>query len=151
VGALLLARVALPTVPEGIAHWGAIAVPLAVAGIWHAALTGRLTLLAIGIAWIGLLSPGAHGVEGAALLLGGAVVLELARPLWEAGPRRATAVRLAVGLATGYGALLAVEAGLRGEVVYTVVGVAGAVAAAGRSGTAQARTATVPSTVAPSA
>jgi hypothetical protein len=151
VGALLLARVALPTVPEGIAHWGALAVPLAVAGIWHAALTGRLTLLAIGIAWIGLLSPGAHGVEGAALLLGGALLLELARPFGESGPWRATAVRLAVGLATAYGALLAVEAGLTGEVVYTVVGVAGAVAAAGRSRTAQARTASVSSTVAPSA
>jgi hypothetical protein len=36
-------------------------------------------------------------------------------------------------------------------VVDTVVGVAGAVAAAGRSGTAQARTASVPRTVAPSA
>jgi len=151
IGALLVARVALPAVPDGLEHWRALAAPLVVAGIWHAALTGRLALLAIGLAWVGLLAPGGHGLAGAALLLAGALLLELARPFGAVDPRRAVAVRLALGLATGCGALLAVEAALGGEVVYSVVAVAGIVSAAGRARGAQASTASAPSTVAPSA
>lgn len=151
IGAMLVARVALPAVPDGLEHWRALAAPLVVAGIWHAALTGRLALLAIGLAWVGLLAPGGHGLAGAALLLAGALVLELARPFGAANPRRAAAVRLALGLATGCGALLAVEAALGGEVVYSVVAVAGIVSAAGRARDPQASTASAPRTVAPSA
>lgn len=151
IGALLVARVARPAVPDGLEHWRALAAPLVVAGIWHAALTGRLALLAIGLAWVGLLAPGGHGLAGAALLLAGALLLELARPFGAADPRRAVAVRLALGLATGCGALLAVEAALGGEVVYSVVAVAGIVSAAGRAWGAQASTASAPRTVAPSA
>jgi len=149
VGALLVARVALPAVPDGLDHWRALAAPLVVAGIWHAALTGRPALLAIGLAWVGMLAPGGQGLAGAALLLGGALLLELARPFGAANPRRAAAVRLAVGLASGCGALLAVEAALRGEVVYTVLAIGGIVAAAGRE-RAHASTASAPRTVAPS-
>jgi hypothetical protein len=58
---------------------------------------------------------------------------------------------VALGLTAGCGGLLAVTAGLRGEVVYTVLAVGGAVAAAGRALAAQASTASEPNTTAPSA
>jgi hypothetical protein len=151
VGALLLVRVGLPAVPDGLEHWRPLAMPLVVAGIWHAALTGRLALLAVGLAWVGLLAPGGAGLTGAALLLAAALLLELAGPLVRAEPRRAAALRMVFGLAAGHGALLAVAGGLRGEVVYTVLAVGGVVAAAGRALGAQARIASEPSAIAPSA
>jgi hypothetical protein len=150
-GAFLIARVALPAVPDGLEHWRALAMPVVVAGIWHAALTGRLALLAVGLGWVALLAPGGQGLTGAALLLVGALLLELGRPIAGADPRRAAALRLGVGLASGCGGLLAVEAALHGEVVYSVLAVGGIVAAAGRALAAQASTASESSTTEPSA
>ena len=151
VGVLLLARVGLPAVPDGLEHWRALAMPMVVAGTWHAALTGRLVLLPVGLAWVGLLAPEGAGLTGAALLLAAALLLELAGPLVRAEPRREEALRVVFGLAAGHGALLAVTAGLRGEVVYTVLAVGGIVAAAGRVFGPQARIASEPSAIAPSA
>jgi hypothetical protein len=151
VGALLLARVGMPAVPDGLEHWRPLAMPVVVVGIWHAALTGRLALLPVGLAWVGLLAPGGAGLTGAALLLAAALLLELAGPLVRAEPRRAVAFRVVFSLAAGHGALLVVAAGLRGEVVYTVLAVGGIVAAAGRALGAQARIASEPSAIAPSA
>ena len=151
VGAFLLARVALVAVPDGLEHWRALAMPVVVAGIWHAALTGRLALLAVGLGWVALLAPGGEGLTGAALLLAAALLLELGRPIGRADPRRAAALRLVVGLVAGGGGLLAIEAALHGEVVYTVLAIGGVVAAAGRVVAAQASTASDPRTTAPSA
>jgi hypothetical protein len=151
VGALLLARVALPAMPDGLEHWRALAMPLVVAGAWHAALTGRTTRLAVGLAWVGLLAPDREGIAGAGLLLAAAMLSQLTGPMARRDARLATGIRLALGLAVGGGGLLAVAAGLRGEVVYTVLAVGAVVAAARHALAGQARTASDPRTTAPNA
>jgi hypothetical protein len=151
VGALLLARVAFPAMPDGLEHWRPLAMPVVVAGIWQAALAGSPPRLAVGLAWVGLLAPDGQGLAGAALLLAAALLAELADPIARGDGRLAAGARVALGLTAGCGGLLAVTAGLRGEVVYTVLAVGGAVAAAGRALAAQASTASEPNMTAPSA
>jgi hypothetical protein len=131
VGAILLARVAIPILPDGVEHWRPLAMPLIVAGVWHAALSGRHGELAVGLAWIGLLGLTAGGQLGAALLLAGALATELGRK-WPAS-RVAQLGLSAANVAAGIGGVLAVEAGLRGEVVYTVLAVAALLAAVGHA------------------
>jgi hypothetical protein len=133
VGALLLARAAIPAMPDGLEHWRPLAMPLIVLGIWHAALSGRVTGVAVGLAWVGLLGGSRTGLTGASLLLAGALTLELATHAGERFRSFKPAARLAFALAAGAGAVLAVDAGLRAEVVYTVLAVGGVVAAAGRA------------------
>lgn len=151
VGAFLLARVALPAVPDGLEHWRPLAMPLVVVGIWHAALSGRLPRVAVGVAWIGLLAPGPLGLVGAAFLLASGLAVELLErtSALRAG-RFAPAAQAIPLVAFGWGALLAVGAGLRGEVVYTALAVGGLVALCGRPWP-QAITASAPSTTSPSA
>lgn len=149
VAALLLARVALPAVPEGLEDWRALAMPVVVAGTWHAALTGRMSRLAVGLAWVGLLAPDGEGLAGAGLLLAAALLAELDGPIARVTGRPVSGTRVAMGLAAGAGGLLAVTAGLHGEVVYTVLAVAAVVAAVGRAFAAQASTASEPRTTAP--
>jgi hypothetical protein len=151
VGAFLLARVAIPAVPQGLEHWRPLAMPLVVAGIWHAALSGRLPRVAVGMAWIGLLAPMPLGLVGAAFLLASGLAVELLErtSALRAG-RFAPAAQAIPLVAFGWGALLAVGAGLRGEVVYTALAVAGLVALCGRPWP-QAITASAPSTTSPSA
>jgi hypothetical protein len=151
VGVLLLVRVALPAVPDGMEHWRALVMPIIVIGLWHAALGGRWSHVAVAMAWVGAISPGRTGPAGAGLLLAGGLTLELAARLGAAHPRRATPARVAAALAAGWGALLAVDSSLHGEVVYTVLAVGGLVAAAGGWAGAQAMTASEPRTTAPSA
>jgi hypothetical protein len=133
--------------PDGLEHWRPLAMPLLVAGAWHAALSGRTSGLTVGMAGVGLLSLAPEGRLGAALLLGGALVIELGRLAPSLPARRLTA--LASGVAAAVGGVLAVEAGLRGEVVYTVLVVAALVAAVGH-GSGQAITASERSTPEPS-
>lgn len=149
VGALLVVRVAIPAVPEGIDHWRPLAMPLVVAGTWHAALTGRRPSILLGLAWVGLLSAAPDGRMGAGLLLAVALGVELYGSTGR--PDLRAAARAAVVLLAGWGALLAIGAGLRGEVVYTVLAVGGIVAALGRPADAQAITANDRSVTAPSA
>ncbi|HET9040189.1 MAG TPA: hypothetical protein VFN40_08470 [Gemmatimonadales bacterium] len=151
VGALLLARVAIPAVPSGLEHWRPLAMPLIVAGVWHAALSGRLARVAVGVAWVGLLAPGRFGLVGAAFLLAAGLAVELIERIGalRAG-RLAPAFQAIPLIAFGWGALLAVGAGLQGEVVYTALAVAGLVALCGRPWP-QAITASAPSTTSPSA
>jgi hypothetical protein len=130
-GALLLARVATPAMPDGLEHWRALAMPLGLLGLWHASLSGRRSAVAVGLAWIGLVAGSRWGELGAALLLCSAVVLELVHR--KSGVRVQRAAAVAAAVMGGYGALLAVEAGLRAEVVYTVLGGAALVAATGFS------------------
>jgi hypothetical protein len=147
VGALLVARVAMPAVPDGMDHWRPLAMPLVVAGLWHGALGGRLSAMLIGLAWTGLLAAAPEGCIGAGLLLAGALAVELPG-LALGAPLRRAAVRIAAGSLAGWGALLVVTAQLQHEVVYTVLAVGGIVAALGRP---QAMTASARSTTAPSA
>jgi hypothetical protein len=125
--------VAVPAVPAGLEHWRPLAMPLIVLGIWHAALSGRLAAVAVGLAWVGLLGASRAGLTGAALLLAGALTLELAGDSGERFRSWKPAVRVVSALAAGAGALLAIESGLRAEVVYTVLAVGGVVLAAGRA------------------
>jgi hypothetical protein len=151
VGAFLLARVAIPAVPSGLEHWRPLAMPLVVAGVWHAALSGRLPRVAVGMAWVGLLAPGGTGLAGAALLLAAGLAVELVERIGPLRAGRLAPAAQALSLvAFGWGALLAVGAGLRGEVVYTAVAVAGLVALCGRPWP-QAITASAPSATSPSA
>jgi hypothetical protein len=148
-GVLLVVRVAIPTLPEGLEHWRALALPIIVLGLWHAALSGRWSLIAVALAWVGVIAPGRAGLTGAGLLLAGGLTLELASRLGPAHPGR-TVARVAAGVAVSWGALLAVEAGLRAEVVYTVLAVGGLVVAAGAWAGTHAITASEPRTAAPS-
>ena len=133
VGALLLLRLGMPSVPAGLEHWRAALFPVVVLGIWHAAVTRRVTALVVGGALLGLASLQPGGVRGAGWLLASAVALELTRQL----PARATGAWTAtarglMAAAAGWGALAVVRAGLQAEVVYTVL--AAAAAALGLAG-----------------
>ena len=128
VGAILLVRIAVPAVPDGLEHWRPLAMPLLVVGVWHAALSGRRSGLAVGVAWIGLLGGTPTGRIGAALLFGAALVVELSRRSDRPDPSRLASV--AAAIMGGYGGLLAIEAGLHAEVVYTVLAAGALVAAA---------------------
>ena len=145
-GALLIARIVIPALPDGLEHWRALAMPLIVAGTGHAALSGRAKGLAVGMAWVGLLGATPGGRLGAALLLGGALVLELSRLAAASRAMRLTVSASAI--AAGIGGVVAAEAGLRAEVVYTVLAVAALVAAVGH-GSRQAMTASERSTTDP--
>ena len=142
-GAILLVRIALPTFPDGIEHWRALAMPLVVLGIWHAAWIRRTTALAVGMSWIGLLGGTQAGRLGAGLLLGAVLAAELGRRTGHREPEDLARVVLVV--MAGFGGLLATESGLHAEVVYTVLGVA-ALVVASSGPAAQAMTASDRST-----
>jgi len=151
VGALLIARVAIPAAVDGIAHWRALAMPLVVAGLWHAVMSGRRAGAAAALAWIGLLATTSTGELGAALLFVGALVLALSDRMAEGAPRAALVLRVAGAVVGGAGALLATAAGLHVEVVYTVLAAAALAVAAARGASPQASTASAPSATAASA
>jgi hypothetical protein len=149
-GAFLMARVAIPALPEGLDHWRPLAMPLVVLGVWHAALTGRRSLVAVGMAWVGVLAPEGRGLPGAALLLAAGLTLEALEHIERrAGP--VLPVRVIARVLVASGSLIAVAAGLRGEVSYTVLAVAAIVAGLGRGAHAQASTASAPRATEPSA
>ncbi|CAN5896785.1 hypothetical protein BH24GEM1_BH24GEM1_02010 [soil metagenome] len=149
VGALLLLRIALPLAPDGLEYWRPLAVPVLIVGVWHAAALARWPLAAAGAALLGVVSLAAAGATGAGWLLGSALVLELSSvaALREGQARVAQAVAWVAG---AWGGLLVVEAGLRGEVVYTVFGALGIALMVAASG-GQAMIASASSTPAPRA
>lgn len=151
IGVLLMVRVAIPVVPDGLEHWRPLAMPLIVAGTWHAALSGRRLLVAVGVAWVGLLAPGRDGTVAAALLLATALLAVLLS--WRAigSPLLARVAAAVTALGFGSGALLAIESGLHAEVVYTVLAAGAVVAAAGAPADLQAITARASRTTEPSA
>ncbi|HEX6105032.1 MAG TPA: hypothetical protein VFZ26_05570 [Gemmatimonadales bacterium] len=122
VGGVMLVRLGT-AVPAGLAHWQAAVFPLLVLGIWHAALTRRLTPLAVGGAMLGVVSLDPRGHAGAGSLFLAAVAIELGRRL--PGPAERLA-RIPIALAAAWGALNVAVAGLGTEVVYTVLASAGA-------------------------
>jgi len=147
--ALLLIRVALVAAPAGMEHWRPVAAPLAMLGIAHAAFTRRPSGLAVGGAWLALISGQPSGVAAAAWLILSALVLAMLGAEREnESPARRWGRRV-VWLAAGWGGLLALEASLGGEVVYSVVAAAGA--ALGVSAGDQAMTPRAPSSTAPRA
>jgi len=124
LGALLIVRVALPLAPDGLEYWRPLAVPLVIAGIWHAAAVARWPLLAAGTGFLGLAGLTPVGAMGAAWLLGSALVLELCSMLRLPAIADRLA-RAATWIAGAWGGLLVLEGGLRGEVVYTALGAIG--------------------------
>jgi hypothetical protein len=125
VGALLLLRIGQPLVPGGLEHWQPLAVPLLVAGIWHAAARGRWPLLAAGAGLLGILVLSAGGAVGAACLFGAGLLLEMSalRPPSDGGVTRA--IPMLAWVASAWGGLLVLEGGLRSEVVYSAFAAAG--------------------------
>ncbi len=121
-GAILLHRIGLAIVPTGLAHWRAAFFPLLVVGIWHAALTRRLTGVAVGAGLLGIASLDSDGIAGGGWLLATAAALEVLR---RAGTDSGL-VRVPLVLAATWGGIQAATGGLRTEVVYTVLAAAGA-------------------------
>ncbi len=124
LGALLVARIALPLAPAGLEYWRPLLVPVVVLGLWHAASSGRWPLLAAGAGFLGVAGGSAAGAAGAPWLLGAGLALELAW-MWPPARRMAALVGPAAWLAAAWGGLRVVEGGLRGEVVYTALGALG--------------------------
>ena len=146
--AILLARVGLVAAPGGLEHWRTIAALLAMLGIWHAAASGWSAGMAVGGAWLALISLDPSGIVAAAWLLPSAVVLDLAGgERAESSPRYRWS-RDVAWMAAGWGGLLAIGAGLHGEVVYTMLSAAGAIllmASPRQAMTASDRSSTAPS------
>jgi hypothetical protein len=150
VGALLLVRVALPAVPDGVEQWRAAAIPVVLIGLWHAVLSRRWAAALTALALMGLLSVRPGGQLGAGLVLAAGLLSELGRRTRLERPPLEAMMRWGAGVLAGIGVLLIVEAGLRAEVVYTVVAAAALVAAAGLESVIQASTASEPSAMTPS-
>ena len=124
--ALLLTRVGMEAVPDGLGYWRTIAFPILVAALWFAGFRKRLDLVAVAGGFLGLLSLDPDGVVGGFLLLAAAILLGV-------GPR----IRIVLVLLAGWGGIEALTGTLRVEVVYSVlamVGVGVAVATAGPIG-----------------
>jgi hypothetical protein len=133
-GALLLARVAHPLVPDGLEYWRPLTVPLLVLGLWNAACWGRWPLVLAGGSLLAVAGGTPVPVAAWAALLAVAVALELRSAV--SLPRLATIVvrGAAWALVTVVGVRVLEEV-LRGQVVYTVLGVIGLalIVAAGRA------------------
>jgi hypothetical protein len=124
IGALLIVRVALPLAPDGLEYWRPLAVPLLIAGIWHAAALARWPLLAAGAGLLGVAGLTPAGASGAGWLLGSALALELCS-MASLPAAALRLVRVAAWISGAWGGLLVLEGGLLGEVVYTALGAAG--------------------------
>lgn len=148
-GMLALARAGLATAPAGVEHWRALAAPLGMLALWHAGAIRWTPGLAVGGAWLALVSGAPVGVAAARWLAPAAVVLELLGAEREDEAVAGRWMRMLALAAVGWGGMLALEAGLRGEVVYTVLAAGGA--ALGSAGGGQAITPSAPRTPAPSA
>lgn len=122
---LLLIRVGLPATPVGLAHWQPLAFPLAVIGIWAAALARHPSMLLRAGAMLGLASLDPRGLAGAAVLL-----LTVIGREWIDRTRKeqvgwGPVARAGIAAAAAWGGLAAAAGGLRAQVVYTVLGAIG--------------------------
>jgi hypothetical protein len=124
-GVFLLGRLAVPALPEGLDHWRPLASPLLGLGLWQAIGSRRWAAGLVAGALFAV-AAGSHGGVTAAWWLGGAGlgagIAELFTPRGRAWLACLAALAAAVGL------LPATAAGLRVEVVYTALTVAGAAA-----------------------
>jgi hypothetical protein len=119
--ALLLYRVGAGAAPDGLVYWRTIAFPVLVIGLWHAALTGRLQLVAIAGGLLGLLSLEASGIAGGFGLLAAAIGLEMLSRT-QTSPALA---RIGVTVLAAWGGIEALTGALRVEVVYSVLAAVG--------------------------
>lgn len=147
-GMIVFARVGLVVAPAGVEHWRALAAPVAMVALWHAGALRWGPGLAVGAAWLALVNAGPTGAGAAEWLLPAALALELLDGERQGESRSRRWWRRLALFAAGWGAFLALEAGLHGEVVYTVLAAAGAVLGLGGNG--QAMTPSASRTPAPS-
>lgn len=124
LGVALWLRVARPALPDGLAHWQPVLMPLGVLGVWGGALGGYGSAALNALAFVALAS-GAGGSTAAWLLA--AAALALAASQGSAAPQavRGLAERLAWGIAILALPLL-LEAGFRTQVTYTLAAAGGA-------------------------
>jgi hypothetical protein len=121
--ALVLTRVGMEAVPDGLAYWRTMAFPILVVALWVAGFRKRLDLVAVAGGLLGLLSLDPDGILGGYLLLAAAILLEVGS--------RTSIVLVLLGACGGIAALTGT---LRVEVVYSVlalIGVGVALATAG--------------------
>jgi hypothetical protein len=138
LGALLLARAALPLSADDLGYWRPVTVPVVMLGLWNAAAYARWSLV---LAAAGLLAVAAGPTPGraAAALLGLGLGLELCASARE-HPRLVSLLRPASWPVATWAGLQVLESSLHGEVVYTSLGALGLalVVAAGVTGAAAA-------------
>ena len=135
-GALLLARVAHPLVPDGLEYWRPLSVPLLVVGLWNAAAWCRWPVALAGFSLLGVAGGTPVPLAACAALLATALALELPSTvnLW---PRVTTLVQVAAWPMAAWAGVRVLQEVLLGEVVYTalcVVALALVVAAGHGSG-----------------
>jgi hypothetical protein len=121
-GALLLARVAHPLVPDGLEYWRPLAVPFLILGLWNAAAWGRWPLVLAGTAVLAVAVGTPVSITPWAALLAAGLALEFREAL-KLSPRQAMVARVAVWALVTWSGVRVLEAVLRGEVVYTALGV----------------------------
>ncbi|HEU4588774.1 MAG TPA: hypothetical protein VFS11_09010 [Gemmatimonadales bacterium] len=135
-GAAVWLRVGVPAAPHGLAHWQALIAPLAVVATWYGAAAARPQVALRGLALLALASLAPGSARGALLLLAAAGALRLEHRV----------ARGAAAILAGYGALVAFEAGLRAQVVYTVLAAAALALAAWTTLADNARERNLPTT-----
>lgn len=125
VGLFVLARIGVPALAEGIAHWQPLLWRLLAAALWWAAVTRRRDAAVAALGTLALCGAAPESGRAALLLVLGAAVALLGPRLLRG--RLAPLARLGWAVAAA-GAVLTLEVALRHEVVLTLVAV-GAVAA----------------------
>ena len=121
-GALLLARVAHPLAPGGLEYWRPLAVPLLVLGLWNAAAWGRWPLVLAGTSILAVAGGTTVSIAPWAVLLAAGLALELTEAMMFSR-RPAMLVRAVIWALVTWSGVRVLEAVLRGEVVYTTVGI----------------------------
>jgi hypothetical protein len=133
-GAFLLARVAHALVAEGLEYWRPLAVPLLILGLWNAAAWSRWPLVLAGTSVLAVAGGTPVALTSWVALLAAGLALELLEAA-QLSPRAAIPVRGALWVVVTWSGVGVLEALLRGEVVYTTVGVVvlALIAVAGRA------------------
>ncbi len=128
VGGLLLWRLGVQLLPDGVLHWQPLAAAVIVVGMGHAAATRRISAGVLALAVFGLISRAPAGPHGGIWLLAFCAVLPFTR-FWEPllPPLPTRIVRLA-WLLPAWALLLVLRGGLSSQVLLTVLLAAGAAA-----------------------
>jgi len=121
-GALLLARIGHPLVPDGLEYWRPLTVPLLVLGLWHAASWSRWPLVIAGAAILAVAAATPVPTAGWAALLAISIALQL-RLAMDLAPPQTIAVRAASWPPATIAGVMVLEEVLRGEVVYSTLGI----------------------------
>jgi len=121
-GALLLARIGHPLVPDGLEYWRPLTVPLLVLGLWHAASWSRWPLVIAGAAILAVAAATPVPTAGWAALLAISIALQL-RLAMDLSPPQTIAVRAASWPLATIAGVMVLEEVLRGEVVYSTLGI----------------------------